>query len=97
MAALITLDEAKEHLRITTTAQDADIQQKADEASAIVIDYLKTEEAWDPTTVPLPVKAAVKLTLAHLWEHRGDDMASDEALWAALRRVLERFRDPTLA
>lgn len=46
MASLLTLTEAKEHLRITTddTSHDSDVYTKAQEASAIILDYL-TERA----------------------------------------------------
>lgn len=40
--ALVTLIEAKEHLRITSTASDGDIWNKAEQASAIVLEYLDT-------------------------------------------------------
>lgn len=39
--ALLTLATAKEHLRVKHDFHDADIQLKAEEASAIVLDYLK--------------------------------------------------------
>lgn len=97
--SLVTLAEAKTHLRVTTDAQDADIQAKADQASAIVLDYLKgrADEAWTDATVPRPVKAGVLLMLTHLYEHRGDDPATDADLWDAIGRLLVRFRDPALA
>lgn len=52
---------------------------------------------WTPETVPFQVQAAVLVMLTHLYEHRGDDMASDEQTWAAIRRLLERSRDPAYA
>src|SRR5262245_28105575 len=98
-ATLITLPEAKTHLRITGTTNDGDISLKAQEASDIIRDYLKTwaDPAWNDVTVPLPVKAAVFLMLTHLYEHRGDDPDSDEKLWDAITPLLMRFRDPALA
>jgi hypothetical protein len=99
LAELVTMPEAKDHLRITTTAQDSDLQLKIDEATAIVIDFLKqdADPAWMHSTVPLPVKAGILLMLTHLWEHRGDNMELDEKLWAALMNLLARFRAPTVA
>lgn len=41
MATILTLAEAKHHLRITTADQDADVWAKTQEASAIVVAYLK--------------------------------------------------------
>jgi Phage gp6-like head-tail connector protein len=103
---LVSLALAKQHLRITDDLHDADVQSKADQASAIVIDYLKRAAdapPWDETSVPPPVQAGVLLMLTHLYEHRGDDMAPslrgdtpDADLWEALGRLLVRFRDPAL-
>jgi hypothetical protein len=99
--ALVTLADAKLHLRIpaATTTYDEDITQKAEEASHIITDYLKSraDPTWTATTVPTPVKAGVLVLLTHLFEHRGDDMDPDEAVWNALERLLMRFRDPALA
>jgi hypothetical protein len=53
--------------------------------------------AWTTATVPGPVRSAVLLMLTHLFEHRGEDMVTDEDLWKALERLLMRFRDPALA
>jgi hypothetical protein len=41
MAALVDLEDAKRHLRITDDTQDADVALKIDQASAIILDYLK--------------------------------------------------------
>lgn len=50
------------------------------------------------TNVPARIQSAVLLMLTHLYEHRGDDdMAIDANLWEAIRRLLERDRDPALA
>src|SRR5262245_3336023 len=94
-APLVTLDEAKRHLyQEWTTDNDVDITAKLQQASAIIRDYLKTrnDESWTDTTVPLPVKAAVLVMLAHLWEDRGDDSSRDEDVWNAVHRLVERFR-----
>lgn len=40
--AILTLVQAKAHLRITTSNDDADITLKLAQAEAIIIDYLKT-------------------------------------------------------
>ena len=97
--ALVSLVQAKQHLRITSYDSDNDVMLKVIQASDIVIDYLKSQAdpAWTEDTVPGPVQAAVLLVLAHLHENRGDDMANDERLWEAVGRLLMRFRDPALA
>lgn len=99
-AVLVTLTQAKAHLHITMPAGDpgdADIQFKLDQAEAIILDYLKGAKGqavnWtDPTTAPGPVTAAILLMLARLFEQRGDDEEKDEALWAAIDRLLKRYR-----
>lgn len=172
MAALVTLQAAKDHLNVTDDAHNSDIYQKVLEASAIVEDYLtgriatvssltyasglvtvtfahlhglstgdtvtvsgavetdyngtfavtvtsttaltyaisgtpttpatgtlriRVRQTWTSTTVPRHVRSAVLLWLTHLYENRGDDMTTDELLWAATRRLLERSRDAALA
>ena len=104
-AVLVTLTQAKAHLRITTPPGDPgddEIQFKLDQAEAIMLDYLKGANGaaigWtDPTTGPMPVAAAILLFLARLSEQRGDDEEKDATLWAAIDRLLTRFRDPALA
>ena len=99
MAALITLEEAKRHLRITHANADADITAKLEAASDIIHDYMddRDDPEWTTATVPLVVKHAVYLHLTHLYEHRGDDMNGDEDLWMATDRLLVRLRPPTTA
>ena len=41
MAALVTLEQAKAHLGTTHPDNDGDVQLKAEQASAIVLDFLK--------------------------------------------------------
>lgn len=99
MAALVTLEHAKAHLNIVHDAFDEEIERKAEDATAIVIEYLKgrADATWDETTVPGQVRAAVLFVLTHLFSHRGDDMSLDDAFWNALGRLLWRSRDPALA
>lgn len=42
MAPLISLEQAKEHLRVSGDDQDGDVFAKTEQATAIVFDYLKT-------------------------------------------------------
>ena len=170
MAALVTMDQAKAHLGVVGPDSDADIQLKVEQASATILDYLKSRAnnvatissisadaaavvtttaahgfstgdtavfadsdsdpdidgsytvtvlttttfsvpvtvttagttgtatvAWTDLTVPGHVQAAVLLLLTHLYERRGDDMKSDEAVWSAIARLLMRSRDPAFA
>jgi len=102
--ALVTLSDAKAHLRVTTTTEDADLQQKVNAASAVIVDYLKdrADASWDELTAPLPVQMATLLLVAYLWQHRGDDpadrddLAVNQGVWSEIDPLLMRFRDPTL-
>lgn len=101
-ADLVAFATAKDHLRITDTAHDLEIQSKLAQASAAIRDYLKdrVDLTWTANTAPLPVQAATLYLLAQLYEHRGEDLAPDDfdaAAWGAVDRLLKRFRDPTLA
>lgn len=102
MAGLIELPVAKGHLRITDADHDADVQLKADQASAIVVDFLKAQADpdWTPQTVNLIVQSAILDVLTCLYEHRGDDFGinnPDAGLWDAIGRRLARLRDPAVA
>jgi hypothetical protein len=102
-AVLVTLAQAKAHLRITTPALDpgdVDIQLKLDQAEAIILDYLQDNpaaSAWTAATVPGPVTAVILLMLARLYEHRGDADKEDENTWVAINRLLVRLRNPAIA
>jgi len=107
MNLLLTLAQAKEHLRITDSDHDTEVQSKTDSAAAIISDYVSSGRTrWD---TPLPATdsdgwiimqtAALEL-LASMYEHRGDDYgvnAPDEEVWNAIRRKLSRLRDPAFA
>ena len=108
MAGLIDLATAKLHLRITDSDHDSDVQLKADQASAVVLDYVvKGRSRWDDPLIGLTagdldpnVQAAMLDVLSALYEHRGDDYGVDNpdgALWEAITRRLARLRDPALA
>jgi hypothetical protein len=99
MAALITLEEARTHLRLTEDEfEDADIAAtvtfQAEAASDIVIDYLKRpDHEWTEADAPALVKAAILLVLGALFDNReGGDPISD-----AVKSLLWRYRDPALA
>jgi hypothetical protein len=104
-APLVSLAIAKEQLRITDADHDAEITRMSHEATDVILDYLKhgADPAWTPETVPLPVQAAILRMLSHLYADRGDreaketDASADEKVWAAIDRLLARFRDPALA
>jgi hypothetical protein len=75
MPGLLTLTLAKAHLFVTDDLHDADVQQKADAASASILDYLATaaDPTWTTDTVPPVVQQCMLILLTHLYQRRGDD------------------------
>jgi len=102
-AVLVTLQQAKDRLRVTTAALDpgdTDIQAKLDQAEAIVREYLDTavDAAWvSPATAPATVIAAILLTMTDLREHRGDDNTLSATTWEAVTRLLAQRHVPAIA
>lgn len=101
MAALVSFAVAKSHLRITDTDHDAEIQSKLEIASAEIVNYLdvQADPLWDEDTAPLDVQGATLKRLGCLYEHRGDDGASndEEKNWDEIGRILARRRNPAFA
>lgn len=102
--ALISLLQAKDHLRITDDDHNADIALKLSVAEQMILDRCNTTAHWraiTPTwtsaTVPGGVRNAIFLVLTHLYENRGDDMTVDADFWAAVDRVISLHRDPVIA
>jgi hypothetical protein len=82
MSRLIDLAVAKNHVRITHTHDDEDLELKLLQAEAIVLAYIARPsdadwtamlEAWTTDTVPMPVSAAILLMFAELYRDRGDE------------------------
>lgn len=93
MAALVTLAEAKAHLRILSTDQDGLIGTQANAATDIVIDYIKRpDHGWTDGTAPPLVKAAILLVLGGLFAEREGATITD-----GVKSILHRYRDPALA
>lgn len=90
---LVSLEAAKNHLRILDSDQDEDIEAKLQEATAIVIDYLKRpDHGWNEATAPFPVKAAIKLMIEELMVNRSTAQVTE-----GIKSLLWRLRDPALA
>jgi hypothetical protein len=98
---LVSLEEAKAHLRITDTAHDADIAQKLNAAQAQIIAKLgpAANETWTETTVPWPIHNAILILLDAFYERRGGDEANDSLRKGldVIDLLLAPYRDPTLA
>jgi len=86
-AYLVTLQQAKDHLRLAFAEGDpreADLQLKLAAAEAAILDYCNTTDAWRTVTgdwaaatAPRQVIAAILLLVGELWRFRGDDGAPE--------------------
>ena len=110
--SLITIAQAKAHLRIDTDSlipsdtEDADLLLKMAAAEEIILDYLKvpvtSPPLWaDETDCPAMVQAAILFQLGELYRFRGDDdgkgdRATDGSLAPLVEGLLRRYRDPAL-
>lgn len=107
VANLVTLQQAKDHLKVIDDAYNDDLSLKLDAAESIVLDYLNTTEArraetvlWTGDTVPALVHAAILLQCGELYKFRGDsDGPTHEPgqLSPVVTNLLRRSRDPVLA
>jgi hypothetical protein len=101
MATLITLADAKDHLKVTGEDDNADIEAKLQEACDLVLQHLNTGAVpgWSNGTVAVPgrVQAATCVMLTYLFEHRGDDMEPSAEIWTAIERILTTTRVSALA
>jgi hypothetical protein len=102
MNNLITLDQAKEQLRIVDTNDDTYITGLVSAASAVIVSYLKTPvaAAYDVTTdstsatyPPMHVQQATLLVLASLYEDRE---GANDPIGVAVASILARDRDPAM-
>ena len=109
---MISLDEAKSHLRIDYEDEDADIAQKLTLASAIVIDYVGAtvyqDIIYEDYATDAEYEAAVALstrqnnvadaaTLLVLGELYVNREALADPLSPTVKTILERLRVPSFA
>jgi hypothetical protein len=100
---VVTLDEAKAHLRVDGADDDADITLKLAAAEDDVSRYLGRPVPWtdaDGVEVPVPaaVKAAILLVLGDLYANR--EVSVIDATYAenpTLKRLLSSYRRITFA
>ena len=94
---LWTVEQAKVHLRITSTAHDEDIQQKVTTAQEAILSYLGhfVDPTWTAATAPAAVTHAIHLLTAFYYEDRGDGEQPDP--WPKIYALLAAYRDPTVA
>lgn len=100
---LVTLDVAKEHLRPPGNADDGRIERLINQASGIVLDYLKLDsDAYMNTsgtpeeTVPYAVEAAVLLVLGALYDNTDGQDKDKQPLSDAVKALLHTRRTPTV-
>jgi hypothetical protein len=109
----VTLQQAKDHLRIDGSDSDTDVTLKVTQAEAIVTDYLKVDEnmlagsppAWSTSSPALwtdrdvsVIQAAVLLVLSALYDDEMNRTVADYmAPGGVVALLLARLRDPALA
>lgn len=96
MAEIITLSEAKSHLRVTSNDEDTLISLFVKSATAEIENYINRDipvVTGTTATYPAPIKAAALLLVSDLFENR--DGASDKELIQnpAIQRLLYPYRD----
>lgn len=106
MPELITLDEAKGHVRLTHDDEDADLNDKLEAAQAIILRAMRRRdtawnaeiEAWTAATVPRPVRQAIIVQFGELTAKRGDEDPTPVAptptsLSATVKAILGDYLD----
>ena|SRR5688500_3169900 len=108
---LVTLDQAKHHLRGTVAEEDDDLLLKLRQAHALVLDYIArasdadwTAEmlAWTDASHPPAVGAAILRQFGDLARFRGDDDDTGSAddgldLSPRVKQLLRMYRTPVIA
>lgn len=95
---LVSMDEARAHLRVDHTDEDADIALKLDAAEAEVLEYIQRPSPWldaDGVEVPAPapIKMAVLMVLGDLFANREEGIVgATHTLNPTARRLLARYR-----
>lgn len=105
MLGLVTLEVAREHLKPPGTIDDVRIQRLIEEASALVLDYIKlpadsyhsTGGELQADDVPPVVRSAVLLVLGALYDNADGQDPDKQPLSDAVKALLHSRRVPTLA
>lgn len=94
---LVDLQTAKEWLRVTHDDEDLLIQALADQASALVVNFIKRpEHGWTVHTLPPHVQSAVFHVLKRLYDDRDGELEGGP-LAPHIKDMLWRERDPAIA
>lgn len=92
---MITLQDARYHLRLDGSDSDTELTAKLAQAEAIVGTYLGVPAGNGPDTYDAARDAAVLLVLGELWANREASAAAP--LSAGVRNLLDILRPPTWA
>lgn len=99
MLDLVTIDEAKTHLRISINEDDDDLQIKINAASKMVLSHIGEDDSTyaDYASVPADVKAATLVLVGRLDMDREGDVDGDGHLPPVVRALLSDYHDPVSA
>ena len=86
---LVSLDEAKEYLRIDTDAENSTVESLLNSAQSLCMDVARLDEETFDAAGDI-AKTAVLYALAYFYEHR--DEADHKALTLTLRALLMGVR-----
>lgn len=108
LPSFVTIGQAKAHVLVDHDSDDAQLQSMIEQASAIILDYLKLASvpaSWTDGTgstgdspsgaVPPLIQAATLLIIGELYRTR--EAADINVLSAGIKSLLHRYRDPSLA
>lgn len=85
---VVTVAEAKAHLRLKTDDEDAFIESLIEQAQAVAEDYCRVTFE---TPAPEPVRLAVLLMVAHYYENRD---TPERQIYVTLRMAFENLLYP---
>ena len=85
---VVTVDEAKAHLRIDHDEEDAYLDGLIAKAQAVAEDYCRVSF---PDEAPEPVRLAVLLMVSHYYENRDN---SDKQVYVTMRIAFENLLYP---
>ena len=85
---VVTVAEAKAHLRLETDDEDAFIESLIEQAQAVAEDYCRVTFE---TPAPEPVRLAVLLMVAHYYENRD---TPERQIYVTLRMAFENLLYP---
>jgi hypothetical protein len=99
---MITLEQAKAHLRVDHDHEDALIYEYIDAATAHAEDFCKrpfsgTDEAGAPVTMPAPVRCAVLLIVGDLYANREGSLMGSVSDNPTVQRLLWPYRMQSFA